>query len=222
MKTINSIIVTVIFLLLAGIAPNLFVMAQAGIASMHFLAIYVLVPSVALTFLTIIIARKIGCNLPAKLATNGIVAGIFATIALEIIREIGFRLGWMPGDLPKLMGVLIMDQFSSGPDTWSNLAGWAYHFWNGAAFGIILSLLVGQPKLWHGLIYGTIIGIVFMISPVVIALGIGKFGLEFKEGYQFAVTATLAHVAFGAALAIILRARNKALRPALPIFGYFR
>lgn len=210
MKKYSVIFVYLLLLLLAGIGPNLFVIAQAGIASMHFLGIYILLPSVGVTFLLLGVTRKTGIHLPVKLAFNGLAAGLLATVGLEIVREAGFQLGTMPGDLPKLMGVLLLDQFSSGPDIWSNLAGWAYHFWNGAAFGMIFSLILGQPKIWQGLVFGILIGIVFMISPVVIALGIERFGLQFKDGYQFAATVTLAHAAYGVLLAAILKRTNKA------------
>ncbi len=145
------------------------------------------------------------------MAINGILAGILSTISLEIFREIGFRLGAMPGDLPRLMGVLMLNQFASGPDIKSDLAGWTYHFWNGAAFGLIFSLLFGQSKLWLGLFYGLLIGVVFMISPVVKSLGIGFFGIGFKSGYQFALTVTIAHAAFGLALSFLLIKWNKGI-----------
>ena len=148
-----------------------------------------------------------------RLAINGILAGIISTVALEIFRESGFRLGMIPGDLPRLMGVLILNQFASGPDIWSDLAGWAYHFWNGAAFGLIFSLLLGQSKLWQGIFYGLLIGIGFMISPVVKSLGIGLFGVDFKKGYEFVTTVTLAHIAYGFALSLLLRWLNKGIPP---------
>lgn len=209
MKKYDVIIVSILYLALAGIAPNLFAMAQAGISSMHFLTVYVLLPSIAAIVLLTLTAWKMSCRVPVKLAINGIIAGFLATIGLEVVREAGFHLGAMPGDLPKLMGVLMLDQFSAGPDIWSNFAGWGYHFWNGAAFGIIFSLLLGQPKLWQGLIFGILVGIGFMASPVAVALGIGRFGIEFKDGNQFALTVTLAHVAYGILLALILRKSNK-------------
>ncbi|MGB7292813.1 MAG: NAD(P)/FAD-dependent oxidoreductase, partial [Thermodesulfobacteriota bacterium] len=51
-----------------------------------------------------------------------------------------------------------------------------------------------------GSIYGLVIGIGFMVSPSVTALGIGYFGLQF--GWAFLVTVSLAHLAFGSALGI--------------------
>ena len=130
------------------------------------------------------------------------VSGIIATIALEIVRETGFRLGFMPGSLPKLLGVLITDRFLEGPSLFSNLVGWAYHFWNGACFGMIYALLFGWARWWFAIIYGVVIGIIFMVSPVVTATGVGYFGLQFSLG--FPVTVTLAHLAFGAVLGLSL------------------
>ena len=145
MKT--QLIKTLVILLLIGLAaisPNLFVLAQAGIAPFSVLVIRFLLPSIALILLIIVVSKFIKYDEIARLAFNGIIAGIISTVALEIFRESGFRLGTMPGDLPRLMGVLMLNQFASGPDTWSDLAGWAYHFWNGAAFGLVLSILLSR------------------------------------------------------------------------------
>ncbi len=123
----------------------------------------------------------------------------------------------MPGDLPRLMGVVMLNQFASGPDSLSDLAGWSYHFWNGAAFGIIFSLFIGKPKIWYGAIYGFLIGVGFMVTPVVKSLGIGLFGFEFKDGFQFALTVTIAHIAFGSLLAIVLIRLNRNLPPLISL-----
>lgn len=176
----KKVLITIFLLIPAAISPNVFVAAQAGVAEFSTLVIQFLLPSVGLILLLILLAKFLKFRDITRLAINGIVAGIIATIALEIFRETGFRLGTMPGDLPRLMGVLMLNQFASGPDILSDLAGWAYHFWNGAAFGLIFSLLLGQGKIWYGLVYGLVIGIVFMVSPVVKSLGIGLFGVDFK------------------------------------------
>jgi Ca2+/Na+ antiporter len=208
---IKKLLITFILLALAAISPNLFVAAQAGIATFSSLAIEFLVPSFALILLVIVISKLLKYTDIFRLAVNGILAGIISTVALEIFRELGFRFGMMPGDLPRLMGVILLNQFSSGPDIWSDLAGWSYHAWNGAAFGLIFSLVLGQSKIWQGFLYGLLIGIGFMISPVVKSLGIGLFGINFKDGYQFALTVTIAHAAFGLALSFLLMKWNKGI-----------
>lgn len=207
----KKLFIKFILLGLAAISPNLFVAAQAGLSAFSSLAIQFLLPSVALILLLTIFSKFLKYTIIFRLATNGILAGIIATVALEIFRESGFRLGMMPGDLPRLMGVLLLNQFASGPDIWSDLAGWSYHFWNGAVFGLIFSLVLGQSKIWQGLLYGLLIGIGFMISPVVKSLGIGLFGIDFKDGYQFALTVIIAHAVFGLALSFLLMKWNKGI-----------
>lgn len=205
----KKLVLVIIVLILAGIAPNLFPYAETGNATLSSLAIKYLIPSAALIFIITFLNFLMKYNALNNQIYNGILAGLIGTIGLEIVREIGFRLGGMPGDLPKLMGVLLLDRFAEGPGFWSNIAGWAYHFWNGAVFGIIFSLLLGRGKTWMGIVYGLLLGIAFMISPVTRTLGIGAFGFEFKDGYQFITTVTLAHVAFGGILGMIIYKMNK-------------
>jgi len=195
-----KLVLVLITLLLAGISPNLYPIAQAGIAKLSFLAVKFLIPSAAGIILLIFITRALKYKSLSKQILVGLLAGLVATVGLEIIREIGFRTGNMPGDMPKLLGVLLLDRFAHGPNFWSNVAGWAYHFWNGAAFGIIFSLIFANAQRWVAIVYGILIGIVFMIGAATTTLGIGIFGLEFKDGYQFLITVTLAHIVFGSIL----------------------
>lgn len=201
--------ILLIALLLAGVAPILFPVAQAGIASLSDLAVQFLIPSVILVAALIILAYASGHKEAGKQISNGLLAGMIGTIGLEIVRITGFKLGGMPGDMPKLLGVLLLDQFAQGPDLLSNVAGWAYHFWNGAAFGIIFSVLAGKGGIKPGILFGVLVGIGFMVSPVTRAMGIGMFGLQFKDGYQFILTVTLAHIAFGFILGWIMLKLNR-------------
>lgn len=99
------------------------------------------------------------------------------------------------------MGVLLLDRFALGPSTASTIAGYLYHFFNGAAFGVIYSMLMKGRSRWWAVLYGVAIGVGFMVSPVVQALGIGLFGKDF--GWQFAATVVTAHLAFGAVLGCV-------------------
>ncbi|MDZ4748869.1 MAG: hypothetical protein SH808_10300 [Saprospiraceae bacterium] len=204
----KNLLLTIILFVLAAVSPNLFVAAQAGLAPLSSMAVKFLLPSVAFILVAIILAKYFQYIDIYQLAMNGLFAGLISTIALEVFREGGFRLGMMPGDLPRLMGVLMLDQFATGPDIRSDISGWAYHFWNGASFGILFSLIMGQNKIWHGLLFGLLIGMGFMISPVVKSLGIGRFGVNFKDGYQFAMTVIVSHAAFGLMLGWILNKWN--------------
>lgn len=118
----------------------------------------------------------------------------------------GFRLGFMPGTLPRLMGVLLLDRFALGPSALSDLAGFAYHFWNGASFGIVFVMLALGRSSWWAVPYGTAVGLGFLASPVVVAIGVGPFGRDF--GWHFAATVLTAHVLYGLALAALMRGRG--------------
>jgi len=207
-KQYKKFVLSIIALLAAGVGPNLFVISQAGYAQLSDLAISFLLPSVAVLLAVFLISYLFDIRDLNRKLRNGFLAGILGTIGLEIVREIGFHLGGMPGDLPKLMGVLLMNQFASGPDTISNIAGWSYHFWNGAAFGIIYSIVLGKGTKWTGALYGILVGIGFMMSPVVVALGVGHFGIDF--GWGFPVTVTAAHIAFGSILGLLIYKWNDA------------
>jgi hypothetical protein len=187
-----------ITLALAAVGPNIFPAAQAGYSNLATLATYALLPSVIALIVIALASRQREPKLWQGIVWGGL-AGAAATVPLEIVRLTGFHFGYMPGNLPRLMGVLLLNRFTLGPSVASNFAGWAYHFWNGASFGIIYALLFGTRRRWAGLVYGIAIGIGFMLSPVVTSLGVGRFGLQFS--YGFPVTVLLAHAAFGLALA---------------------
>jgi hypothetical protein len=189
-------------LALAAVGPNIFPAAQAGHSTLHVLAMRLLLPSIlGLTLISVAIWRS--QRALSRAVFWGAVAGMLATIPLEVVRLAGFHFGYMPGNLPRLMGVLLLDRFAEGPSTASDIAGWIYHVWNGAGFGIIYAVLLGTRRRWLGALYGLLIGIGFMVSPVVKSLGVGYFGLQ--SSYGFPVTVTLAHLGFGLALGFLAR-----------------
>lgn len=195
-------------LALASVAPNAFPVAQLGYASLHNLALYAILPALLALFGIAAWSRWKGDSAAAQVILSGAMTGSLATLALEAIRYPGFRLGFMPGNLPELMGVLLLDQFAQGPSTASTVAGYAYHAWNGASFGIIFAALlqiglVRRSTTW-AVAYGLLVGAGFLASPVVQSLGGGPFGIEF--GWQFAAIVLTAHAAFGFALSLLLRA----------------
>jgi hypothetical protein len=201
-NTLGKLLLIGLVLALAAVGPNIFPAAEAGHGTMDVLAKQFLFPSIIGLAIIALLAWKRNPAVARSIAWGALAGGI-ATIALEAVRITGFHLGYMPGSLPELMGVLLLNRFALGPDTASNIAGWAYHFWNGAAFGIIYVLLIGTRKWWAGALYGLAVGVGFMLSPVVQALGVGYFGLQFSAG--FPVVVSLAHAAFGTALGLLAR-----------------
>lgn len=188
-------------LVLAGVAavgPTAFPLSQLGYGSLQALSLRLVLPAAAALLAAWGVLVWRGEHGVAALLSRGALAGTLATLALEAVRYPAFRLGFMPGNLPQLMGVLLLDRFAIGPSTASNLAGFAYHFWNGASFGVVFALLVGNSSKWWAVPYGVAIGVGFLASPVVLALGVGPFGRDF--GWHFAATVLTAHAAFGLVL----------------------
>jgi len=188
---------------LAAIAPVAFPAAQAGYATLHDLAYLAIIPAAVLLVLAWAVLRKSCAAGLAASIRDGAVAGALATVVLEAVRYSGFRIGFMPGNLPELMGVLLFDRFALGPTAASTLGGFAYHFWNGACFGIIFSLGRFNLASWWAIPYGAAVGVGFLVSPVVQGLGVGIFGVNFR--WHFAATVLTAHLAFGATTALLLR-----------------
>jgi hypothetical protein len=186
-----------VLLAAASVAPLIFPLAESGRSTMDALAKLALLPSIALIGLIWELLYRHDDPLARTIAV-ALAGGAVATIALEAVRLPGFWLGFMPGNLPRLMGVLLLNQFATGPTLTSDITGWAYHFWNGASFGLIYVLVFGTCRCWLGVVYGVLLGFGFMLSPVVSALGVGFLGLAFSKG--FPVTVTLAHAAFGGVL----------------------
>ena len=204
MKNIHwpDLAVRAFLIAIAAVAPNAFPAAQAGYGTLHDSALYLIIPAAVLLALAWVVLRESHFREIADAIRAGTIAGILATFALEAVRYSGFKLGFMPGNLPELMGVLLLDRFALGPSTASSLAGFAYHFWNGACFGVIFALVRFKLPNWSAIPYGILLGVGFLVSPVVQGLGVGLFGVDF--GWRFAATVLTAHLAFGAALAGIL------------------
>jgi hypothetical protein len=194
MKSLKTGLLLVVTLAAASAGPQIFPAAQAGHGTMPQLATYFLLPAVAVLIVTALLSWKSVPAIGRSIVWGGL-AGAIATIGLEIVRITGFKMGYMPGNLPRLMGVLLLNRFALGPSFASDFAGWAYHFWNGASFGIIYALLLGTSRRWVGLIYGIAVGLGFLVSPVVVSLGAGYFGLQFSIGLP--ITVLTAHAVFG-------------------------
>ncbi len=220
----KSLTLRSLLLMVASAAPLAFPLSMMGFGSLHKLSTTLILPGAALLVCSWFLLRWRGFGELSRILLRGAIAGALATFALELVRYPAFLAGWMPGNLPDLMGVLLLDRFALGPSTASSLAGFGYHFWNGACFGMIFALITWSWSRWLAVPFGLAIGVGFMASPVVQALGVGLFGVDF--GWHFAATVLTAHAAFGVALALLLpkyvlrsdlKVHSKSQNPAAPV-----
>lgn len=201
-KRIEETALALVALLMAGVAPNIFPAAQAGYATMSYLATHLLVPSIVVLAFALAASFLRGHARLARRLLAGTGAGLVGTVGLEAVRMTSFHLGGMPGDLPRLMGVLLTDRFMLGPSPLSDTVGWLYHFWNGACFGIIFAVVLGRRSAWWAVVYGQLIGLGFLLSPAVKALGIGFMGMDMPA---MPLTVVAAHLVYGGMLGMLTR-----------------
>jgi hypothetical protein len=202
--TILELILTALALAPAAIGPNILVVALTpGMPEMPLLTKWALLPSLVLLALVWVIAKSLGMTRLTNRIETGVWVGAATTAVLDVIRLTGFQMGLMPGNMPRMFGVLIFDQMAEGPSTLSDFVGAFYHFWVSACFGLTFALLVGKFRWWGGLIWGLIIELGMMTTPpMVIAMDTGYFGL--KQGYGLLTVSLLAHIAYGIALGLLL------------------
>src|ERR1051326_8397278 len=161
-----------LLILIAAVGPTAFPAALAGSVSLHDLVFSAIIPAALVLGIAWMLLRTSGFRELAVLIRNGAIAGALATVALESVRYTGFRMDFMPGNLPELMGVLLFDRFALGPTAASNFGGFAYHFWNGACFGTVFALGRFRLPAWWAIPYGIAVGVGFLLSPVVQGLGV--------------------------------------------------
>jgi len=198
----ERLVLALVALLASAIAPNIFPVAQAGFAKTSELTRWFLLPSIGMLAAVVALTFALGHHVLGRRMIAGLAAGVTATLGLEVVRTTSFRLGGMPGDLPRLLGVLMTDRFMLGPSTLSDVMGYGYHFWNGACFGLIFAVIFGRRSPMWTLIYGLLIGIGFLASPAVQAMGVGFFA---QQKPSMIVTVVIAHVAYGLTLGFLLR-----------------
>ena len=201
-KEIEETSLSLVALLMAAVAPNIFPAAQAGYAKMSFLATRLLFPSIAVLLLVVVVGFSRGHARMMRRLVAGAGAGIVATLGLEVVRMTSFHFGGMPGDLPRLMGVLLTDRFMLGPSLLSDTLGYLYHLWNGAAFGIIFAVILGRRPLWWTIVFSELLGLGFLLSPAVKSMGIGFMGTDMPA---MPLTVVLAHLAYGLILGLLIR-----------------
>lgn len=204
--TFIEVALTILALIPAALGINVLVVALTpGMPSMSVLTKLVLLPSIGLLLVVWFAAHRLGLERLTNRIWTGLWVGAAATAALDTIRLTGFSLGWLPGNNPRMFGVLILDTMALGPTDFSDFIGSLYHYWAGATLGISYTLLVGRTRWWGGLIWGLLVELGMMTTPpMVIAMGVGYFGLDYGQGWEVLATSVPAHIAFGIVLGLLL------------------
>jgi hypothetical protein len=206
--TLGELLLTLLAAAPAAVGPNVLVVALTpGMPGMPALVRLALLPSIALLVLAWLAARRAGYVRLVNRIETGVWVGFVATAALDVLRLTSFSLGLLPGNLPRMFGVLILDRMAVGPSTLSDIVGSLYHYWVSACFGLAYALLMGRTRWWGGLIWGLIIEVGMMTTPpMVVAMGSGYFGLNLGRGILNGVFlgSLFPHVSYGIVLGLLL------------------
>lgn len=198
-----ELVLTLIALGATAVGPNVLVVATTpGMPSMAELVKPVLIPAIITIWVVLAVAIALNQERLTNRLWTGIWVGAATTAALDAIRLTGFHFGWMPGNMPRMFGVMLLDRMAEGPTVYSDIIGSFYHYWVGACFGLTYCLFAGRARWWVGLIWGLLIEVGMMTTPpMVVAMDTGYFGLKF--GIGLLGTSLMAHIAYGTALGLV-------------------
>lgn len=211
----TEVLLAVILLLAGGAAPIWLLLTATGVtmarkpsgmlemmASLHRVARaylgLVLLPALVMLVGGVIWAALAYPRL-ANLVLAGAVAGVLSTLALDAVRLTGYRIGWMPANMPNTFGRMIL-----GPQAMAGrvkMVGFAYHVLNGIGFGLLYALLFGNAPWWWGAVFAIMIAVLMGVSPPVLMSGSGIMML--RKGMGPMLVMVMAHLAMGALLGVV-------------------
>lgn len=144
--TRGELLLTLLAAVPAAVGPNILVVALTpGMPGMPALVRLALLPSIALLLLVWLAARRAGYVRLVNRIETGVWVGCVATAGLDVLRLTSFSLGLLPGNLPRMFGVLILDRMAVGPSTVSDIVGSLYHYWVSACLGLAYACSSGAP-----------------------------------------------------------------------------
>jgi hypothetical protein len=138
-------------------------------------------------------AKKIN----ARTLTNGLWVGLWAGLAATVVYD-GVRYMVERGHLFGYNGfvpILMFGAWITGhsmQSTAAKIAGWTYHYWNGATFGVMYALMMGRRSWWWGVGYGIVMECCM--------LGLFPFFLRVSNRADFVAVSMIGHLAYGATL----------------------
>lgn len=173
-----------------------------GFWSMRLFACTVLPLATALLVYIAYINRQqpAGVQNPYTWIVEGALGGLFAAVIYDLFR-LPFVLSGYPlfGVFPKF-GQMLLGAASTDTGAAVQITGWAYHFSNGMALGIMFLAMVPRPSLralfWGAVAWAAMVEILLLLTPY---YAFFKLKLPFNT---FLVLTLSAHLVFGCALGL--------------------
>lgn len=145
--------------------------------------------------------------------TAGFLASLIASLGLDAVRLTGVAMGVMP-DIRVAVGSMAAGLPMMGPPPFRVLPwaselpfgvialGFFYHLaLNGGFWGSGYALALGRTPVWAGIIWGSLLELITMVSPPFLMMGFTPFGFNFGP-WPFVVT-LLAHIVYGIVFGVL-------------------
>lgn len=191
-----------------------------GLCSMRTFTFWVSLPALAALIGMVALDGLRGDGRLTRAVAVGSVAGLVAAVAYDAFRlpfvyaqEWGIASVVPPLKLFKVFprfGAMILGEPIEQPSysTAARMIGWAYHFSNGLTFGVMYAALIGDPArrswLW-AVLMAVGLELWMLLSPYPTVFGI-------PVGATFVVVTMAAHLVFGVALGLGVRAAWRGVR----------
>jgi hypothetical protein len=198
--------ITIGAFLLSGIPIIGFMLGMIGMIPLSKYVFIAIVPMIVALISLSILSLKNDREFFNKIV-SGTWIGIVATIFLDIFRIISVKIGWIPMDVPMVLGAKILGlnpmQMDSSQMVAPLIVGNLYHFLNGITFTIVYVLLFGKGNTRLGAYYGILIWIGMMVLPPM-PMMVGFFGIKTGSlGLGFGTL--VAHIAYGLVVGILAK-----------------
>jgi hypothetical protein len=201
----GSLVTRVVVFTLALMSFACLLGAFYGLWSMHSFACWILPPATLILIAIAYRSRPADNPLesPRTWIVQGAIGGVVAAIAYDLYR-LPFVLKGAPlfKVFPKF-GELILN--GTEPTWLVQTLGWAYHFSNGAALGIMFLAMIGTRITRNRILLGAIAWALFIEGCLLITPYTNFFGLKLDGRFLF-LTAS-AHLIFGVSLGVWFRRR---------------
>lgn len=171
-----------------------------GLWSMHWFACAALIPATAILAVIAYANRKRpeGTANPRSWIVAGAIGGVVAALAYDLFRLPFVIVGYPLFAVFPRFGQLLLAAPADDFGPWVQVTGWAYHFSNGAALGIMFLAMVPRHSrlalILGGIAWAAVVEALLLLTP---------YYVFFKLKLPFATFLTLtlsAHLVFGAVL----------------------
>lgn len=205
-------VLAIVAIIAGGLSPLLLAADFLGVVPLHktfgLAVLGILVVLAVFAVARVRVSRRL-----ASLMLIGLVAGAAGTVAYDAFRWGGIAAGVIEHDEAAEFGLMIVGapmsdategKNTSAPtshgdvhtssDTMSHttspglgvtLLGYAFHYWNGAVFGLVYALFLARSKWWIALAYAVLV----VYAGMVVSMGFHSFADFVLEGFG--------HAAFG-------------------------